>query len=208
MIDARFRPLPKWTETRPLRLSRSPFKKTYAKALDLLEFELGKLQARNIVIEAGFALPDIRNDGWPRSGAKPSHPGVILYFDGKNGAMRFPCGTYQSFENNLYAIALTLENLRAIDRYGVTMGHEQYQGFRQLAAPELSPEAAARTIEKRSGISYYSILESEAVFRAAEKQALYNTHSDRGGNVEHFQEVQQARRVLEGHFAAKAGGAS
>jgi len=139
MIDARFRPLPKWPEPRPLQMRTSQFKSTYAKTLNVLEYELGKLDARNIVIEAGFALADIRNDGWPRGKVRPTHPGIILYFDGADGTMRFPCGTYSDFDSNMHAIALTLANLRAIDRYGVTMGHEQYQGFKQLAAPMPMP---------------------------------------------------------------------
>jgi hypothetical protein len=213
MIDARFRPLPHWPEKRKLRFMPSQFKSPYNKTLDKLEYELGKLNARNIVIEAGFAMADIRNDGWPRGKSKPSHPGVILYFTGSDGAMRFPSGTYNAFEANMHAIALTLENLRAIDRYGVTLGHEQYLGFKQIAAPppvEVSAEAAARVIEKRSGIGYVGILRTYQEFETACRMAIKNTHTDGHPDRDpaHFRDVLAAKGVLEVYFDQKAKGAS
>jgi hypothetical protein len=213
MIDARFRPLPKWPEKRKLRFLQSSFKSPYNNTLDKLEYELDKLKAKNIVIEAGFAMADIRNDGWPRGKSKPSHPGVILYFTGAEGAMRFPSGTYQSFESNMHAIALTLENLRAIDRYGVTLGHQQYLGFKQIAAPppvEVSAEAAAREIEKRSGTSYRDVLRSFGDFEGAYRVAIKNTHTDGHPerNPDHFRDVLAAKGVLEVYFDEKAKGAS
>jgi hypothetical protein len=213
MIDARFRALPKWQEKRGLQFRHPQFKSAYSKTLDKLEYELAKLDAKNIVIEAGFSMADIRNDGWPRGKSRPAHPGVILYFTGKDGAMRFPCGTYSLFEANMHAIALTLENLRAIDRYGVTMGHEQYVGFKQIAAPapvEISAEAAAREIAKHSPPDYQSILRSVTTFETACLIAIKNTHTD--GNPhrdpEQLREVLAAKAVLEVYFAQKAKGAS
>jgi hypothetical protein len=73
MIDARFRPLLKWTREPGLKWRQSHFKTAYNKTLDALEYELGHLQARNIVIEAGYRPDQIRNDGWPRGGVSPSH---------------------------------------------------------------------------------------------------------------------------------------
>lgn len=213
MIDARFRPLPHWPEKRKLRYMPSQFKSPYNKTLDKLEYELSKLSAKNIVIEAGFAMADIRNDGWPRGKSRPTHPGVILYFTSPDGAMRFPAGTYAAFEANMHAIALTLENLRAIDRYGVTLGHEQYTGFKQIAAPppvEMSAEAAAREIEKRSGVGHDRILASREIFKAALREAISNTHTDSNPerNTDHFREVIAAKGVLEVYFDEKAKGAS
>lgn len=68
MIDARFRPLPKWNRKPDLRWRQAQFKTPYNRTLDLLESELRHLKAKNIVIEAGYRLDQIRNDGWPRGG--------------------------------------------------------------------------------------------------------------------------------------------
>lgn len=135
MIDARFLPL-----VRPdgLKYARSAFKRNggfYSRGLDLLERELRHLRAAEITIQAGFRLEDIRNDGWPRSNAKPSHPGVIVQF--RRGSspepFTFKALRYGTYEENIYAIAMSLEALRAVDRYGVVEG-QQYAGFKQLAA--------------------------------------------------------------------------
>lgn len=45
----------------------------------------------------------------------------------------FATDAYALWEHNVRAIALTLEALRAVDRYGTT-GGRQYAGFRQLQA--------------------------------------------------------------------------
>jgi hypothetical protein len=50
MLDARFRPLEKWTRQPGLEGRRAPFKTKYAKTLDVLEHELGKLGAIDIAI--------------------------------------------------------------------------------------------------------------------------------------------------------------
>jgi hypothetical protein len=80
MIDVRFVPLRieaypharKQSERRP----STAFKSTYARTLDRLESELQRLGAVDIVVQAGFRREDIRNDGWPRSGASPAHPRI------------------------------------------------------------------------------------------------------------------------------------
>ena len=190
MIDLRFKPLPKWPGT--LSQSRDAFKTTYSRTLDLLEYELGKLRATQIIIEAGFSLKQIGNTGWPLGKETPSyHPGVVLYFTGKNGAMRFPAGTYARWQANVHALALTLESLRAIDRYGVTHGEEQYRGFAAIAAPgaaqSMTAQVAAELVLKFARLTIPGnperILkdknEAEALIRIA--KAL--VHPDRFGNA-------------------------
>ena len=52
MIDVRFVPLKEWPGT-PTKLRRDGrFRVPYAKTLDLLEDELAKLRAKNIIIQA------------------------------------------------------------------------------------------------------------------------------------------------------------
>lgn len=139
MIDLRFVPLEKWpgNETPEHKQREGSFRATYAKTLDLLEYELDKLGAKHIAVEAYFRRDQIRNDGWPLSKANPTKSGVILSFTGKAGEMSFPCDTYKTFDDNLRAIALALEALRAVDRYGVTRHAEQYKGWAKLPpAPE------------------------------------------------------------------------
>jgi hypothetical protein len=210
MLDARFRPLPKWMRKPALAYTRSPFKTAYNRTLDKLESELNKLDARDIFIEAGFALDQIRNDGWPRGGMRPSHPGVVLYFTGPDGAMVFPCGTYGRFEENMHAIALTLENLRAIDRYGVTLGHQQYLGFAAIAAPpaQMSVEAAADFVAKYGGIEPWLVVRDDGDYRKAYRAAASKLHPDAAGNNDGFYKLGQAKAVLDQHHGLAKGAAS
>lgn len=207
MIDARFRPLPKWTRKPSLGYEKAHFRTAYNKALDLLEYELRKLNASDIFIEAGFSLEGLRNDGWPRGGQRPAHPGIVLYFKAGKTPMEFPCGTFDSFEANLYAIALTLEKLRAIDRYGVTLGHQQYLGFAALPQPEQpTVESAAEYVSMNSGIRADVIIDDSALYQAAYRKAAMKLHPDAGGGAEGFYRLGNAKRVLDQHHDIRDGG--
>jgi len=53
-----------------------------------------------------------------------------------------PCDSFRDWEANLRAIALSLEHLRAVDRYGVTTEEEeQYTGWLRLPAAGATDEA-------------------------------------------------------------------
>jgi hypothetical protein len=208
MIDLRFRSLEKFADPPGLKRQGSAFKMTYDKTLDLLEHELRQLRAHSITIEAGFKLDQIRNDGWPVSRAIPSHPGVVLYFkNGKGQDLRFPSGRYHTYQANLHAIALTLESLRAIDRYGVTLEHQQYIGFMLEAPKKLSVEEAAAFIQINCDhvASVQGIVANREAFTDAYRTAAKRLHPDAPGSAnEHLWNLlQQAREVLNFHHGIK-----
>jgi hypothetical protein len=93
LIDCRFKPIEKWPSkpTPEYRRSHSRFKAGWQATLDLLERELNHLKAKDISIEGFFFVDDIRNDGWPKSRARPTQPGVVLSFTTKQGRMVMPC---------------------------------------------------------------------------------------------------------------------
>ncbi len=92
MIEARFVPLTHWPRKFTLNRRRSQFDSTYSQTLDKLETELSKLGAKNVVIQVALDPRDIRLDGWPRANAKrPTHPGVIVAFDSRHGALSYLC---------------------------------------------------------------------------------------------------------------------
>lgn len=210
MLDARFKPLLKWNRQPALEYRRAPFKTAYNKTLDKLEYELRKLDATDIVVEAGYSREQIRNDGWPRGGTRPSHAGVVLYFKSVDGPLCFPCGTYASMEDNIHAIALTLENLRAIDRYGVTLQHQQYLGFAALPAPAThgTVEQAAALLGEIANVPARDVLHSREAYRGAYRAAAARLHPDTGGDRNAWEALQNASVLLEEHHAhAKAGAA-
>lgn len=86
---------------------------------------------------------EIRNDGGVRANARPASPGVELAFDSQHGPLIYRCDLFtrtaygsatQPWQDNVRCIALTLESLRAVDRYGATASGEQYRGFKALGA--------------------------------------------------------------------------
>jgi hypothetical protein len=200
MIDVRFRPMgPLAKKTR----SNSQFRSKYQTILDKLETELDKLSAKSIVIEAGFELSQIRNDGWPRSAARPSHPDVRLSFNSKGKEMAFPCSTYTSMDDNLYAIALTLERLRDINRYGVTQEGQQYKGFTALPAPAPAGPTrikAATLLAFLAGDEHSAetVATNTEAREAAYKVVVKKAHPDVGGSRSVWDSVQEAIGVLRG----------
>ena len=201
MIDARFVPIEKWPGTKRDSWKRQDgrFRANYSKTLDLLEDELRKLRAKNITIECYFSRDEIRNDGWPKSSARPTEPGIVLSFTSRDKEMSFPCDTYKAWENDLRAIALSLEALRSVDRYGVTQHGEQYKGWAKLPeAPASMPvKDALAFINLHSQIS---ITNPEA-FRSAYREAARKLHPDtHNGTHEQFVMLGKAKDAIERHY--------
>jgi hypothetical protein len=163
MLQCTFRPIVNWPgkPTPSDKRQRSRFKdaKKFSRTLNDLETELRHLRAKEIAIRLFLSATQIRNDGWPRSDARPAQPGVILEFESKHGALRYICDRYADWVDNLRAIAQTLEALRAADRHGVTKGGEQYRGWKAL--PEAS-SADACTEHARVIVRYASLTERDA----------------------------------------------
>lgn len=208
MIDCRFVPVLQWPgEKTPVnRRTKSRFDSPYSKTLDLLERELKNLAAREILVQAYFTRENIRNDGWPKSNARPSEPGVILTFESRKKTMSMPCDRFKDWESNLRAIALSLQALRTVDRYGVTRNGEQYTGWQQLPpAPDpgqpMSVREAASVIGLESGVQPDLILAFPNHYQHALPLAIKNAHPDKGGTSYRFQRVMTARSILNQQHA-------
>lgn len=182
-MQVRFRPISSWPAEFVPGHRHDPFRASFGQTLQLLEFELDKLGASDVVIEAGFREQDIRLDGWPRSNAQqPSFPGVIVNFESHHGPLRYGTSMYVRWQANLRAIALGLEALRAVDRHGIGQRGEQYAGWKQLTAG--GPDVArGRTLIAHHG---------------GERAARFATHPDQGGDAKDFADVQAAIEASRG----------
>lgn len=194
MTVASFRPLAAWPfPDTYLRRSRYTFTAPWSDTLSLLSSELDHLDGRDVVIQADFRDEDIRLDGLPRSGARqPSHPGVIVSFESKVGPLQYATDAHEFWQHNVRAIALGLQALRAVDRYGITRSHEQYRGWRQLGAGNgpTSREQAERLL----GLGFNEA--GPEVLRDHYRRALRAAHPDHGGSTEHLMAVREAGRLL------------
>jgi hypothetical protein len=204
-----FRPLGAWTEgdTVPRR-GAHVFKASWQSTLDLLARELAHLDAAHVVLQADFREQDLRVDGMPRANARqPQHPGVRIAFDSRYGPLTYATDAHerqygyglQGWQANVRAIALALEALRAVDRYGVTKRGEQYVGWKALPAGTGAPashmdaEQARAVLVIHAGWDGWTDAQAEAIWKKARK----HTHPDTNGD-DHtaWNEVEQAARVL------------
>lgn len=206
-----FRALTVWPGKPTPRGLRRPsrFDTPWGKTIDLLERELEHLRARNVVIEADCPPSEIRIDGHLRANAKLNGPGVVISFDSAKGPLRFPCDTFTDWQANVRGIALGLEALRAVDRYGVTQHAEQYKGWtalpdktteqktkRQLAAEWMvqqlfqAGDKCPPTVDK--------ILSDDEMRRWVYKQLAVQLHPDRSSDDgQNFRKLQDYMTAFE-----------
>lgn len=180
MTDFTFRPIERWLGPATHNRRRSTFRSSYTSTMSLLDRELRNLRAVRVVIQLALDESDIRLDGLPRASARPKHPGVILAFHSNKHDLdlQYAVDAFDRWEDNLRAIALGLEALRKVDRYGVTRHGEQYRGWKQLGSgrPDLA-QRGRHLIHRYGGVT----------------EALRATHPDHGGSEEDFLAVQAAR---------------
>lgn len=158
-----YRPIDAWPGELTRRRTRSPFNSTLAQTFTLLERELRHLGARDVVVQMALHDNDFRIDGKPRARAIPDHPGVIVAFDSRYGPLKYATDTFDRFADNLRAIALGLESLRRVDRYGITKRGEQYAGWKALPAAGETTRVRGEVLIERHGSA---------------KRALVATHPD------------------------------
>ena len=192
-------PVDTWPGEPAKSRQRSQFSRKWQSTIDLLEFELLKVGARDIVIQAYFRREDLRLDGYLRAGSTPTAPGVIVTFKNRQGTdLSFPCDTFVFWQDNLLAIALALEALRKVERYGVTRHQEQYKGWANLPPAhepgKMDPKDALVFLQLHcNGIA----LNAET-FKAAYRAAAARLHPDNQetGNEHQFRILGDAKQAI------------
>lgn len=214
----------------------SPFKASYPKTVELLKDELTRVNARRVALQTGHYGDDIRMDGLPRVNARtPRFAGCCLSFEkwipngkkdeqgralGTYELLEFPCATFNYWEDNLRAIALTLKSIRETKKYGVGRidRDQHYEGFKHRRVEsrtgndnksKLSPEAAAAVMAAcaEGGWTADALLRSPAEVESAYRQAARNTHPDFGGIDHSMAKVNEAASVLRAHHKGTAAAA-
>jgi len=205
-LAAEFRPLEAWPGPPTRSRKRAPFRASWSSTLALLKKELRALGARNVRIELDMPARMIRLDGYPRADARASGPGIILNFDSRYGPLRYPCDTFDSWDDNLRAVALSLEKLRAVDRYGVTKRGEQYSGFGKLppaggtSTTLTVEEAAAQLAAMDGGTSTGPAIRTDREhYTSIVRRMVKRTHPDAGGSPRDWHALQEVKRVLDAH---------
>lgn len=201
------RPIQAWPGPLTTERKRAPFSAPWRATLDLLDRELWHLGTANTsaaaVLQIAMREQDFRLDGMPRANAKPEHPGVILSIESRHGPLSYPCDTFTRWQDNLRAIALALEALRKVDRYGVTRNAEQYTGWKQLPTAASQPNerelraSAAKILSDFSGVPREIVASDPEAARRAHRKARAATHPDQNnGARQAWDDVERAAAVL------------
>jgi hypothetical protein len=178
-VSYTFRPLPIWPYPPTAdRRSRLTFKASWLDTLNLIEYEIDRLDGRSVIIAAGLDEADIRLDGLPRANARtPRHPGVEISFDSEHGRLVYGTDVCEFWQHNVRSIGLGLQALRAVDRFGITRRGEQYAGWKQLAVGGPSAERGRQLVEAAGDV----------------RAALMRHHPDHDGDPRDFADVQAYR---------------
>lgn len=189
-----FRPLQDWGQPKTpaeRRRSRNTFKASHIDTMDRLRYELELLGARDGIIEADLREQDIRIDGMPRANApQPKFPGIRVSFESRHGPLQYQTDVCERYEHNLRSIALGLEALRAVDRYGITSRAEQYTGFKAIAGKVSMTEQEA--IDVLTSIAGYG-LTTLAAYSLARRRSHPDHH---GGDRTQWDRVEEAAKIL------------
>lgn len=171
-----------WKRTRNPETSR--FKTGFGAARVKLSAEIQRMGGTGVIISTNVPL---RNDGMPRASApEPKDSGVAVYFRYKGKDMVFACDKFRYSRENIYAIAMTIDALRGIERWGASdMMERAFSGFKALAAQN----------ERR----WWDVLEvrpdaTREVIDANFKRLLRDKHPDAGGSHEAMAELNIARQ--------------
>lgn len=185
------------------------FSAKWSATMDLLEFELDALKARDVVLEVDVTEGDLRIDGTLRANARPSSSAVAIAFESKHGPLIYRCDRFYTswahqgpdWQHNVRAIALTLEALRAVDRYGATELGQQYTGFKALPAGRAMPashmtrDAALEVLAQLVDIpaEHLNLDVLPSIWKSARRRA-HPDHND--GDRTLWDQVEQAGVVL------------
>jgi hypothetical protein len=166
----------------------SRFEQTMDKAQRFLKDELSRLGATKVTVSTNIP---VRRDGMLYADCmnkKIDDPGVAVYFHYKGKETVLCCDQYNRIWENIYAIGKTVENLRAINRYGVSdFLNRSFSGFQAL------PEA----IETPYKRAWWEVLEvnpnaSAEEIKEAYRNKVKKVHPDMGGSTSAFLELQKA----------------
>jgi hypothetical protein len=175
-----------WPIDQPRTVSpkRAAFTGTHGRIQNELIKEIHLLGGRDIIISTNIQL---RRDGLPYASQKPPEDkGVAVYFELDGKSLVFACDKWLHIHHNMRAIQKTIEAMRGMERWGVSdMLNRAFTGFK--AIPESITPPWAQVLDVSATATQKEIIE-------AYRKKVKETHPDKGGSAEAFNQVQEAYR--------------
>jgi hypothetical protein len=173
------RPRTKWPDP-------SRFRTSLGIAIKEVQAEVDRLGGHSLIISSNLPL---KRDGLPyASASQPADRGVAVYFTYKKKPMCFACDRWNKVEENMWAIAKTIDALRGIERWGSGQMVEQaFTGFVALPAPE----------QPWQTLGLNTSTPSREQIDEAHRRLAAQHHPDRpGGNTNEMVRIKAARDEL------------
>lgn len=168
-----------WPRTDAARRENGRFKTSIPAALSNLQKQIGLMGGKGVILSSNYTL-GITN---------PKDPGVVAYFTWQDTSIAIPCDRWTRIEQNVQAIALTIEAMRGMERWGAKhMIKAMFTGFKQLPAGDTE-------WWKVLGVSPRATQEE---VRTAYRALAKTHHPDAGGNPDEFHRIQSAYEMAEG----------
>lgn len=176
---------PSWPRTKSPENSRFG-NCTIARGKKEIFLELGRMTAHDIIISTNLKL---KIDGFPYSNQRqPNDRGVAVYFKLKGKPQCIPCDRWETVEDNMRAIAKTIDALRGIGRWGAEqMVDAAFTGFKALPAWK-------RDWWEVLGVPVNAHFEQAD--RAYKKLAMAH-HPDHGGDSVKMAEINEAMKTFK-----------
>ncbi len=164
-----------WPQTPRDKREKGSFQSTLPGALASLAKEVERLGGTGLILSSNYTL----------GVSSPIDPGVVAYFTYDKAQVAIPCDRWMKIEHNVRVIALTIEAMRGMERWGAKhMIKAMFSGFKALPAP-----ADLR--------DWWDILEcrsdsSREVAQANFRRLAKDCHPDNGGTDERMSLVNSA----------------
>ena len=151
--------------------------------------QVALFDSRELIISTNLELRT--SDGFPRSKQRqPDDRGVAIYFKRGGVDMALACDVYTTIEDNLWALARTLDALRQIERDGSpSLINRAFKGFAQLPDPDRREWWEVLNVARTA---------SNDEIRSAYLRLAKQYHPDAGGDAKMFDQVQKAYDLANG----------
>lgn len=174
-----------WKRTIAGHRKRATFQQGFAAARDGLVRQLEMLGAANGMITSDLPM---RADGLPYANGRADDPGIAVWFvlDGKERV--FACDKWTGHAANMRAIALSIQAIRGLDRWGASdLVTRVFAGFNALP-PGGDQESTKRPWREVLGVVVANVEDladsqrSLQAVRMAHRNLIRKHHPDLGGD--------------------------
>lgn len=215
--EVRFLHEPRSMPAPKMRQEFSPFSGTWTSTQALLRSEAAFLGAREVVLVVDADPSQVRRDGMLRADARVRGDYVEVFLPQTDrGSMRFATGRFRGrwdspgWQANVRAIALGMEALRKVRRYGIADDDQQYRGWQALPPGDPIALGAGMTLDQAAAILHDGYPDGPTAedlllevgmtdrpwIRDSYRMAAKAHHPDAGGDPETFRLLTQARDLL------------